>query len=70
MGWFLILHMLASMILGEVGNSYKVIFGGLVVGIVQKLSISIPWLGLEYKLGVFLLIKFFIFLVCSQGIFK
>lgn len=35
MGWFLILPIFASVILGRIGNSYEAILGGLVVGIVS-----------------------------------
>ncbi|MGP0127797.1 MAG: branched-chain amino acid ABC transporter permease [cyanobacterium endosymbiont of Rhopalodia musculus] len=70
MGWFLLLPMFASVILGGIGNPYGAIIGGLVVGIVQELSVSIPWLGSEYKLGVSLLIMIVILLIRPQGLFK
>lgn len=68
MGWFLILPMFASVILGGIGNPYGAIAGGLIIGIVQELSV--PWLGSDYKLGVALLIMIIILLVRPQGIFK
>lgn len=68
MGWFLILPMFASVILGGIGNPYGAIAGGLIIGIVQELSV--PWLGSDYKLGVALLIMILILLVRPQGIFK
>jgi neutral amino acid transport system permease protein len=68
MGWFLILPMFASVILGGIGNPYGAIAGGLIIGIVQELSV--PWLGSDYKLGVALLIMSIILLVRPQGIFK
>ncbi len=68
MGWFLILPMFASVILGGIGNPYGAIAGGLVIGIVQELSV--PWLGSNYKLGVALLIMIVILLIRPQGIFK
>jgi neutral amino acid transport system permease protein len=68
MGWFLILPMFASVILGGIGNPYGAIAGGLIIGIVQE--ISVPWLGSDYKLGVALLIMIIILLVRPQGIFK
>ncbi|ACK65631.1 inner-membrane translocator [Rippkaea orientalis PCC 8801] len=70
MGWFLILPMFASVILGGIGNPYGAIAGGLIIGIAQELSVSIPWLGSEYKLGVSLLIMIVILLIRPQGIFK
>jgi neutral amino acid transport system permease protein len=70
MGWFLILPMFASVILGGIGNPYGAIAGGLIIGIAQELSVSIPWLGSEYKLGVALFIMIVILLVRPQGLFK
>jgi neutral amino acid transport system permease protein len=68
MGWFLILPMFASVILGGIGNPYGAIAGGLVIGVAQELSV--PWLGSNYKLGVALLIMIVILLIRPQGIFK
>ena len=68
MGWFLILPMFASVILGGIGNPYGAIAGGLVIGVAQELSV--PWWGTDYKLGVALLIMILILLIRPQGIFK
>ncbi|ACK69562.1 inner-membrane translocator [Gloeothece citriformis PCC 7424] len=68
MGWFLILPMFASVILGGIGNPYGAIAGALVIGVAQELSV--PMLGSDYKLGVALLIMIIILLVRPQGIFK
>jgi neutral amino acid transport system permease protein len=68
MGWFLILPMFASVILGGIGNPYGAIAGGLVIGIVQELSV--PWLGSNYKLGVALFVMILILLIRPQGLFK
>ncbi len=68
MGWFLILPMFASVILGGIGNPYGAIVGALIIGIAQELSV--PFLGSEYKLGVALAIMVIILLVRPQGIFK
>jgi neutral amino acid transport system permease protein len=68
MGWFLILPMFASVILGGIGNPYGAIAGGLVIGIASELSTLI--LGPEYKLGVALLIMVIILLVKPQGLLK
>lgn len=67
MGWFLILPIFASVILGGIGNVYGAIAGGLIIGVVQELSVFI--VGSEYKLGVALLIMIVILLVRPQGIF-
>ncbi|PHV64162.1 branched-chain amino acid ABC transporter permease [Cyanobacterium aponinum] len=67
MGWFLILPIFASVILGGIGNVYGAISGGLIIGVAQELSVFI--VGSEYKLGVALLIMIVILLVRPQGIF-
>ena len=68
MGWFLILPMFASVILGGIGNPYGAIAGALIIGVAQELSI--PFLGADYKLGVALLIMVIILLFRPQGLFK
>ncbi len=68
MGWFLILPMFAAIILGGIGNPYGAIAGGLIIGIVQE--VSVPWLGSNYKLGVALLVMILILLLRPQGLFK
>lgn len=69
MGWFLLLPMFASVILGGIGNPYGAIAGGLIIGIAQELSVNIPWLGSEYKVGVALLIMVIMLLFRPQGLF-
>ena len=68
MGWFLILPMFASVILGGIGNPYGAIAGALIIGVAQELSVIL--LKSEYKLGVALLIMVVILLVRPQGLFK
>ncbi|NEO32680.1 MAG: branched-chain amino acid ABC transporter permease [Symploca sp. SIO3C6] len=68
MGWFLILPMFASVILGGIGNPYGAIVGALVIGIAQE--VSVPWLGSEYKIGVALLMMVLVLLFRPQGLFK
>ncbi len=68
MGWFLILPMFASVILGGIGNVYGAIAGALIIGLAQELSI--PLLGSEYKLGVALLIMVLILFIRPQGLFR
>ncbi|MGQ4650145.1 ABC transporter permease subunit [Lyngbya aestuarii] len=68
MGWFLILPMFASVILGGIGNPYGAILGALVIGLAQELSV--PLLGSEYKIGVSLLVMVAVLLVRPQGLFK
>jgi len=68
MGWFLILPMFASVILGGIGNVYGAIAGAYIIGIAQELSV--PLLGSEYKLAVALAIMIVILLFRPQGLFK
>ncbi len=68
MGWFLILPIFASVILGGIGNPYGAIAGGLIIGVAQELSVSI--VGSEYKLAVALVIMIGILLIRPQGIFS
>lgn len=68
MGWFLILPMFASVILGGVGNPYGAIAGAFVISITQE--VSTYWLRSEYKLGVALFIMVLVLLVRPQGLFR
>lgn len=68
MGWFLILPMFASVILGGIGNPYGAILGALVIGMAQELSV--PLLGAQYKLGVALGMMILVLLIRPQGIFR
>ncbi|UBF26015.1 branched-chain amino acid ABC transporter permease [Kovacikia minuta CCNUW1] len=68
MGWFLILPLFASVILGGIGNPYGAIAGALVIGIVQE--VSTYWLPTEYKLGVALLVMVLVLLIRPQGLFR
>ena len=68
MGWFLILPMFASVILGGIGNPYGAVAGALTIGIAQE--ISVPFLGSQYKLGVALCIMLLMLLIRPQGLFN
>jgi neutral amino acid transport system permease protein len=68
MGWFLILPMFASVILGGIGNPYGAIAGALTISVVQELSTY--WLRTEYKLAVALIIMVLVLLVRPQGLFR
>jgi neutral amino acid transport system permease protein len=79
MGWFLILPMFASVILGGVGNPYGAIAGAMVIGVAQEVSTVCPaslrdlakyCIGTEYKIGVGLLIMVLVLLFKPQGLFK
>jgi neutral amino acid transport system permease protein len=68
MGWFLIMPMFASVILGGIGNPYGAIAGAYIIGISQELSTMI--VPTEYKLGVALLVMVVMLLFRPQGIFR
>jgi neutral amino acid transport system permease protein len=68
MGWFLLLPMFASVILGGIGNPYGAMVGGMIIGLSQE--ISIIFLPAEYKLGVSLAIMILVLLFKPEGIFK
>ncbi len=68
LGWFLILPIFASVILGGIGNPYGAIAGALVIGVAQE--VSVPWLGSEYKLAIAIILMILILFIRPQGIFK
>ncbi|MBD2160526.1 MAG: branched-chain amino acid ABC transporter permease [Limnothrix sp. CACIAM 69d] len=68
MGWFLIVPMFASVILGGIGNPYGAIVGGLAIGIAQE--VSTYWLPTEYKMAVALVMMVLVLLVRPQGLFR
>jgi neutral amino acid transport system permease protein len=68
MGWFLILPLFASIILGGIGNPYGAILGALIIGVAQEVSIS--FLPPAYKLAVALVVMVLVLLVRPQGLFR
>ncbi|WP_016951328.1 branched-chain amino acid ABC transporter permease [Anabaena sp. PCC 7108] len=68
MGWFLILPLFASVILGGIGNPYGAIAAAFIIGIVQE--VSTLWLGSQYKQGVALFIMILVLLIRPKGLFK
>jgi neutral amino acid transport system permease protein len=68
MGWFLILPLFASIILGGIGNPYGAIVGAFIIGIAQE--VSTYWLPSEYKLAVALVVMVIVLLVRPQGLFR
>jgi neutral amino acid transport system permease protein len=68
MGWFLILPLFASVILGGIGNPYGAIAAAFIIGIAQELST--PLLGSQYKQGVALLLMILVLLVRPKGLFR
>jgi neutral amino acid transport system permease protein len=79
MGWFMILPMFASVILGGIGNPYGAIAGAMIVGVAQEVATTCPaalgemskyCIGTDYKLGIGLLIMILVLLIKPQGLFK
>lgn len=68
MGWFLILPLFASVILGGIGNPYGAIAAAFIIGIAQE--VSTPLLGSQYKQGVALLIMILVLLIRPKGLFR
>jgi neutral amino acid transport system permease protein len=68
MGWFLILPLFASVILGGIGNPYGAIAAAFIIGITQE--VSTPWLGSQYKQAVALFILILVLLIRPKGLFK
>ncbi|CEJ48362.1 branched-chain amino acid ABC transporter permease [Umezakia ovalisporum] len=68
MGWFLILPLFASVILGGIGNPYGAIAGALIIGVAQELSTL--WIGSQYKQGIALLMMILVLLIRPKGLFK
>ena len=68
MGWFLLLPMFASVILGGIGNPYGAIAAALIIGVTQEMST--PWLGSQYKLAVALSFMILVLLIRPKGLFK
>ncbi len=66
MGFNLILPMFAAAILGGVGSVYGAVLGGLIIGLVE--SLSVPLIGSAYMPAVGFLMMFLILLVYPQGI--
>jgi branched-chain amino acid transport system permease protein/neutral amino acid transport system permease protein len=67
MGWGFLLPLFAAAVLGGVGNPYGALIGGLVIGIVQRLSTE--WLNPAYQPAVAFLVLIVVLLVRPQGIF-
>jgi neutral amino acid transport system permease protein len=67
MGWYLLLPLFASMILGGIGNPYGAIAGAFTIGLAQELSTLI--FPNEYKLLVALVIMIVMLICRPQGLF-
>lgn len=69
LGFVLLLPIFASMILGGIGNPFGAFLGGLIVGIVGEVSVSIGVIDPGYKTGVAFLVLIVVILVRPQGLF-
>ncbi len=68
MGWFLMLPLFASVILGGIGNPYGAIVGAFIIGIAQEVcTVVVP---VQYKAGIALVIMILVLLVKPQGLFR
>ncbi|MEM1370250.1 MAG: branched-chain amino acid ABC transporter permease [Cyanobacteria bacterium P01_H01_bin.15] len=70
MGWLVILPLFASVILGGIGNPYGAVLGAMIIAIAQELSVAVPFLGSEYKIGVALGIMILVLFIRPQGLFR
>lgn len=75
MGWFLIVPLFASVILGGIGNPYGAILGAAIIGIAQEVgTICRPGMaiciGTQYKLAIGLAMMILVLLIKPQGLFK
>ncbi len=79
MGWFLLLPMFASVVLGGIGNPFGAIAGAMIIGVMQEVSTVCPaslgeltkyCIGTDYKLGVGFAIMILVLIFKPQGLFK
>lgn len=67
MGWFLLLPLFASVILGTIGNPYGALAGAFIIGIVWQVSTA--FLNPAYGPGVAFLVMVLVLLVRPEGLF-
>jgi len=67
MGWWLVLPLFASVILGTIGHAYGALVGALVIGIVWQTSTA--FLNPAYGPGVAFVVLILVLLFRPQGIF-
>jgi neutral amino acid transport system permease protein len=68
MGWFLVVPLFASVILGGIGNPYGAILGATIIGISQELGTL--YINTQYKLAIGLIMMILVLLFKPQGLFK
>jgi branched-chain amino acid transport system permease protein/neutral amino acid transport system permease protein len=67
MGWFLLLPLFASVILGTIGNPYGALAGALIIGI--SWQVSTAFVNSTYGPGVAFLVMILVLIVRPQGLF-
>ena len=67
MGWFILLPLFASAILGGIGSPYGAVVGGLVIGISQELSTLV--IAPSYKPAVAFAIMVLMLIFRPTGLF-
>lgn len=67
MGWFLLLPLFASVILGTIGNPYGALAGALIIGI--SWQVSTAFVASTYGPGIAFLVMIFVLLFRPQGLF-
>lgn len=67
MGWWLLLPLFASVILGTIGNPYGALLGGLIIGVVWQVSTA--FLDPAYGPAVAFVLMILVLLVRPQGLF-
>lgn len=66
-GFSLILPLFAAAIVGGIGSIYGAVAGGLIIGLVE--SLSVPLMGAQYKLAAAFIVMLVVLLVRPRGIF-
>src|SRR5690606_6493036 len=69
LGFLLLLPIFAAAILGGLGSPQGALVGGLIVGVVQEVSVSFGPLGPGYKFAVAFVILILVILVRPRGLF-
>ncbi len=69
LGFVLLLPIFAAMILGGIGNPFGAYLGGLIVGVVGEVSVSLGVVAPGYKTGIAFIVLIVVILVRPQGLF-
>ncbi|MDI3339668.1 MAG: branched-chain amino acid ABC transporter permease [Sphaerobacter sp.] len=69
LGFLLLLPVFAAAILGGIGSPHGALLGGLVVGVVQEVAVSVGILSPGYKFAIAFVILILVILVRPRGLF-